>query len=409
MATEPITRAIWRDEHMTALLNQSPEIGFVTEPSALTDLILKAQRKALPKNMRRKRQQIMHSLGTPPSRPVSPLRTQIARIVETMPVLPATATTEPEVPKALIRWRLVEWTRLAHDEEVKRLLAQHGEPDNVALLDATLRAMRRQLPTERQRERSAIQTSMYPKTGTNKKGLVGLLREGIKYQPKEPIVSMHDTVHMPLPTTEHAHEINEEIAQLVQSRTALQEQAAALSAPAPLAAANGPTNGLGGALAGLIDMAIGKLRIGIMESVNAGIDRAMTQALTDATEQLRTSNVQTITQLLGGDISSTVGNDLDEVVPKATDPKVRGPRVDVVGLLNGQIEVVKKAVGESFDLRFLSSDDVERLPVTAPCAIMMTKFVSHSAQERIKKQGKQVIYANGGVDSLLKELSAMKH
>ena len=82
-------------------------------------------------------------------------------------------------------------------------------------------------------------------------------------------------------------------------------------------------------------------------------------------------------------------------------------RVDIVGLLGDQEQVVRAKYGDVFDLRFLSADEALRQPITAATAIMATKFVSHSVQGRIKKTAARLLYANGGADSVGAHLAAM--
>lgn len=415
----------WSDDEVFKLLKANPKMVHCTKNAELADAIVRAQnRNALPKERHRDRDGLVQTLGRA-DRGQSPLKEQMKKAFERLQKEQAEAATTPAEPKqphanagqAIVRWHMNEWTRLAHDEEVKGALAGSTPPTDRALCDILLRAQRRQLPRDRQRMSKSIYQTMRSRTdGKNKaRGALDTLREAIKYQPKEPIVS----IHAPMPQYPESVEPEDTMAQsLAQAqeetvREGVQRAQAEQAAAAPFIHINAPqvahTSGLGAALANLITVAIGQLRTGIMESVNAGIDAAMTQALTDATAQLKDANVQAIADLLGGTTTAAGPSPKAEPITAKTEPKTRGLRVDVVGLLNGQVEQVRKAAGAAFDLRFFTPEELDRQELTAPVTVMLANQVPHRSRHQIQSRGGRLVWANGGISGVLRELSALQH
>lgn len=414
----------WTDDEVRRLLLKAPDIAKPLSNPDLRDLLLKTQKGVLVNSRRRPPDAIYVSLSTPPTRSVSPLREQIEKVSKAMEAgiydgLDAGSADEQEEQSAtaegepaVFRWSREERIRLAHDEEIKGLLGLSEKPANAVLVEALLRAQRRQLT--RSRPRKSIQNAIYTKGG--KKGLYQELRDSLRFQPKEPIKSMH----APLPEPEQT-ELEQQDQWLgdmearAQAEDGVQALAGAIDVPTPQPLPERPAGSLGGALAGLIELTVAKLSAAIAQSIND----TLSTAVADATNQLKQSNMDSIAELLGGPVAvdtpqtvaekATQARAVADMAAEAIAPKVRGPRVDVVGLMNGQVAEVRKAVGDSFDLRFLTPEELDRRPLTAPVTLMLAGNVPHRTSDKIKAYTGRLINVNGRVSSVLKELQALAH
>ena len=107
---------------------------------------------------------------------------------------------------------------------------------------------------------------------------------------------------------------------------------------------------------------------------------------------------------------SVFANMMHDTLPRPTPqaPVVPSkPRVDVIGLLPAQANQVASEMDEQFALRFYSAEQAERQQLTAPHAIVCSKFTSHAAQASVKKAGADIIYANGGTGSVVSALQQL--
>lgn len=82
-------------------------------------------------------------------------------------------------------------------------------------------------------------------------------------------------------------------------------------------------------------------------------------------------------------------------------------RIDILGLLPSQAEVVKTYLGPRDDLklRFILSEHASKVDRYAPDVIVCTGFISHSHQDQVRASGSRVHYANGAAASVTNALS----
>lgn len=86
-------------------------------------------------------------------------------------------------------------------------------------------------------------------------------------------------------------------------------------------------------------------------------------------------------------------------------PRVRKPRVTVVGLLPGQVEMISREYAGQLEMHFVDSEHtstrrLEGLCRTSQHVLTMTGFISHSTEALIKSSGGQLQRVNGGMTSL---------
>ncbi len=89
----------------------------------------------------------------------------------------------------------------------------------------------------------------------------------------------------------------------------------------------------------------------------------------------------------------------------ANPTQARRKRVLVVGLLPGQQDLITREFGRELDLRFVTSDAqvsnrAKELSHSSDAAILMTKLVSHAAEDIIKSRGGRLIRVSGGLSQL---------
>lgn len=410
----PVTRIVWTDEEVLRLIKRKPILMDETVPiPKKADAIEAAQRQnVFPAARHRTRKLIMQSFhGEHLPKQIAHLARQLqaGAAADVPPVQDEEAAAAARAHRrgtgtfSIVRWSAEEWTRIAHDEEIKALLAHHPEEveprDALAILQ---RAQQRQLPADRHRP-ATILKSNYRRGNNSKPPILDSLREAIKRQPRQPIRSIHE----PLPAAENASPsvVAEELAQeqLPEHPWFASQRAAQAAAAAP---AEDPLGSLGSAVANLLNMTIGILHQRVAATIERELGSSLNQVVQRATAELRAANVDVISQLLGG--SPPQPPAAAEPIQPGEPPKVRGLRVDIIGANGVQMEQVRKAAGPAYDLRFLTAQEVEHQPVTADHAIVLKKFVGHSAQERVRKSGAQLHYANGGIDSVLTSLRSLQ-
>jgi hypothetical protein len=246
------------------------------------------------------------------------------------------------------------------------------------------RAQRDVLPEDRWRNDNQWHSAIYRKTRVagKKRDALSMLREGIKYQPLPHYVvktAPAPVVPEPVAPTEETKTVN----------------------PSLFISGNEADTGLVQAVLTLFK-ALQDRTVGAVAPILERLER-MEKQLAALPKDVRTQVADCV-----GDSAPPLpeGVIVHDEVARRDDP-MRMPRVDVVGLLNGQVDVVKRACGHQWNLRFLTADEVRSQPITAPDAIMLRRFVSHSAQERIKKAGATLHFANGAAESVIAQLNKL--
>jgi hypothetical protein len=298
-------------------------------------------------------------------------------------------------PAKHIYYTLEEWRALAHHPLVKRLFTGKTDPNSASVSRSCERAQHDVLPLDRHRSPKTWTTAAY-KTGKN--SVVTRLRDALRYPPLE-------TSLLPPPPKEE-----------------VSQPSASAAASVPSAEIQSPEVLVNNAVRSMAD----GLAISIQQMMAATFTQAMTAALpaiidacvqanqpivrdalhgqaTDITAQVR----QAIFELLGGPTHPKSERPNDANLQAADVPRTYKPRVDVIGLLNGQANIVREHYGHYFSLNFIDAKHVGSRSITAPDVVMVRKFVNHDAQGLIKKSGAALHYANGGVESVLKCLTVI--
>lgn len=92
--------------------------------------------------------------------------------------------------------------------------------------------------------------------------------------------------------------------------------------------------------------------------------------------------------------------------PTQTQPAKR--RIDVVGLLGEQTQVVKNFIaGWDVKVRFILADHIGKVDKLAPEVVLCSKFISHDAQDRARASGSKIHYANGAASSVVNMLETL--
>lgn len=86
-------------------------------------------------------------------------------------------------------------------------------------------------------------------------------------------------------------------------------------------------------------------------------------------------------------------------------PRVRKPRVTVVGLLPGQVEMISREYAGQLEMHFVGNEHssvkrLEGLCRSSQHVLTMTGFISHSTEALIKASGGQLQRVSGGMTSL---------
>jgi hypothetical protein len=94
-------------------------------------------------------------------------------------------------------------------------------------------------------------------------------------------------------------------------------------------------------------------------------------------------------------------------------PKVKKPKVLVVGLLGDQRDALQRSHGQDFDLQFLGADDAHNRMTErakgADITVVMTRFIGHPAEAAVRRGARDFRRVNGTVTDLGRTLIAIKH
>lgn len=298
--------------------------------------------------------------------------------------------------RVLVRWNDREHALIAH--EVSALLRKDRKVGAVDLVTAVLHAQHKVLPRERWRPRTGLMQGCY-KTGSDR--LIDRLREAMKTQ-----TGLHSTPIPPIPT--------EPLTSTAPAPTPASEP--------PIPAANAPavtgTSAIEEALVSLVRTVV---RQGLPILAQAVAEQAITMLRADLLHDIDKAVRQGVHDVVGGPTEPTPPQPQAQsqeqpkaeptlsVVPPAARPAIlEKQRVDVIGLLGAQANVVRSAMGKAFDLRFVASDYAEHQRSVAPIVVLCTKFVNHSAQEKAKSRGAHVLFANGAAQSVIEQLQHLQ-
>jgi len=316
-----------------------------------------------------------------------------------------------------IRYSKDEWTALAHDRAVKEVLS-HPTISRDELVNAAMLAQVAQLPPERHRLRSEfVQLSRRVKS-TN---LEEFLRRHTKYQPKRlvlPVLAEPPQRVEPTPAPAAPAPLN------------------AAPAPIPLPPSNAAPGGPLAPLAEAMHQWAGTLAsipaAPTVEQMRAALVPALREEMVALVRETLGEQLGLLGQAIDGQVARTVrevvmtilgaGATVQETTPsqQAASPADAAPgvvahptrqRVDVVGLYGPAIALVRREFDESevLDVHFVKQENQASQDTSAPVVVMARKFVSHSTQEKIRRRGARLVYANGGPQSVIDALRGIAH
>ena len=82
-------------------------------------------------------------------------------------------------------------------------------------------------------------------------------------------------------------------------------------------------------------------------------------------------------------------------------------RVDIVGFKQNtnKQEILSNPIAENFKLRFMSSEEAQHTSTFSPTVIVMTKWLGHAVQQKIKNRGYTMLMCNGSTTAAVQTLA----
>ena len=371
----------WGIADMVSLLQAQPAIATTTEPRALCALILKAQ-EALPSHRRRTRDSISHMI-----RKLDRLQTLItaAKKEASVPKTPP-APKPPRAQRTIqrIRLRLGDWIKLAHDDEVKPFLDSKAVFKYADLRDVLMRAQVRQLEPERQRSARAWTVALAPSKGPH--SALVLLRDAMRYPPihQQPVLP-------PAPVEEPVQE---------EPEVPVAESPSTLTAAVQTFTAT-------------MTAAFGELLKAHATDITHQLDACFAQQ----SERIGRMITQDLQTTMHGFVHGLLEQELGPVAaPPAPSPatpidlesKKRLP-IDVVGFTGAPIQEIRNAFNGEVDLRFISPEHAKSAGQQFRSNVIgVVKFISHSAEERMRKQATNYIAVDGAAATVIKAIRRLQ-
>jgi hypothetical protein len=438
----PIT---WTEAELVYMCRKYPELLATEDPRRRLDLLRTAQ-GMLPKHRRRHYNSLYISTVNSPQYTLSILD-KARKAIALMPPDP-----EPTPKKAkggvkgasLTKWSHVELASLALHGPIREALQDPDHPPpNHRLLDMIVEAQSKLFDSMRWRKRLAIQSSMY-----GPKNLVQRLRKIVDdHAPAEVDRVLSDEEAGPLLNGHHERDWTGPGAAAAHEEVMQEVPPTPPQPPSPVA----PTPGANDAIASGLTALFGMLKTAIHEGLRDGLREGLahlqmptppvhvpkaarapsaSEIAAKVDQQVRS----TIMDVLGGPsapaapaapvavqpVEPEEPEEPQPVIPEheaqfaqhddsigADFERQRKPRVDVVGLLNGQKQIVIRECGDRFKLRFIGSDEAAHAVYSAPTAIVCQKFIKGNIVERATKQGASVITVNGAASAVVERLNGM--
>lgn len=146
----------------------------------------------------------------------------------------------------------------------------------------------------------------------------------------------------------------------------------------------------------------------IASSVADVLGRALAASLQRVVEE----QVQKAITLASEQVASLTGQSQPSSAAAPQEQKSSAPRVTVVGLLPGQVDMIRREFGQELHLSFVNSDKTEADRLRKLCqnsshVISMCAFMSHSTENVIKTTRAHHTRISGGMSSLRERLTAI--
>jgi hypothetical protein len=143
--------------------------------------------------------------------------------------------------------------------------------------------------------------------------------------------------------------------------------------------------------------------------MNAEIERRVGMRVTEAVQTMETNlgrQVRALLEIELGPLAQPAkpAEVIDLAPPDVLDPEseaARKLRVDVVGLKGAQQTLVRQAFNGETDLRFVPADNVGGWKPNGRHVILVTKFISHDAEDKAKASSRKPVRVNGAARSVI--------
>lgn len=140
-----------------------------------------------------------------------------------------------------------------------------------------------------------------------------------------------------------------------------------------------------------------------VDAIAQAVATALEAAIKDRIADVVRTQLQVTLDALPAQVLSLTGGTVSPASVK-TKPAFR-PRVTVVGLLPGQVEMISREYGAALDLHFVDCEHTNTKRLEGLCrsshhVITMTNFINHAVEAIIKASGGNLIRVFGGMSSL---------
>jgi hypothetical protein len=135
------------------------------------------------------------------------------------------------------------------------------------------------------------------------------------------------------------------------------------------------------------------------------LSQAIDQGVTRALERFHMQHEPEVVDLRRGNGNGNGGGMPVELLAGVLTPK---RRIDVVGLRGQQIDLVERSqVAQQFEIRYINADQAASARDLREVAVLCTKFIRHDIQDRYKAMHATIHFANGGPQSVIRQLQSM--
>jgi predicted Zn-ribbon and HTH transcriptional regulator len=149
-----------------------------------------------------------------------------------------------------------------------------------------------------------------------------------------------------------------------------------------------------------------------IELIASSVADVLGKALAASLQRVVEEQVQKAITLASEQVASLTGQGKPVTAAATQEKTSSAPRVTVVGLLPGQVDMIRREFGQELHLSFVNSDKTEADRLRKLCqnsshVISMCAFMSHSTESVIKTTRAHHTRISGGMSSLRERLTAI--
>lgn len=313
--------------------------------------------------------------------------------------------------KGNVVWTEQEMRRIADFPQVRQALYDklHGSGKASKIVAAIMELQDQgHIPRSRRRNEETIKKSIY------RRHLLSDLYVAANMEPAPAIA----TSEPPPQAMEEVQEVQEVEVMEVMEEAAV--PAPALSAAPPPAPPPPPfVDPMQAALGGAFQTIIRSIAESLAGTMAETLKKTMMDALASVDlptrEAVEQSVEATVLRLLGGAVPESAPEAKPEPLPQPIHaepyveqaPRPKKIKAVVVGLMGSQPNIVTEALGDGYDIRFVLTKDARNINLRGIPTVLATKFISHAAQDKMRSNGCDLIYANGGPGSVVAALRGL--